>query len=253
MRERSQRKATNMKKILTAAVLGITLSAFSTIVLAQSESREAILQEIETKRAELARLEKRFLSADDEDRLAHADFLKRPDTGLIRLLPREVFDKASKLTIRGGGAYYSFTRLTHEYGFGSDLELQQKYLSVGFAGADYGMLLNIGDVPLENVEIEYPSVKTLLTHVAAADEPLARVEQRRFANGTIIEGVSYKNRVPLQVNATYLLRSVNYSNSDVLVVFRVVRQDLDGSAIILWKLLKKYPKPELARTNQPAN
>jgi hypothetical protein len=31
--------------------------------------------------------------------------------------------------------------------------------------------------------------------------------------------------------------------SDVLVVFRVVRVDSDGSATIVWKLLKKYGKP----------
>jgi hypothetical protein len=32
-----------------------------------------------------------------------------------------------------------------------------------------------------------------------------------------------------------------------------VRKDTDGSVIIVWKLLKKFPKPELARTVQAAN
>ena len=36
---------------------------------------------------------------------------------------------------------------------------------------------------------------------------------------------------------------------DVLVAFRIIRKDDDDSVIILWKLLKKYPKPELARNN----
>jgi hypothetical protein len=33
----------------------------------------------------------------------------------------------------------------------------------------------------------------------------------------------------------------------LLVALKVVRQDTDGSLIIAWKLLKKFPKPELAR------
>ena len=35
--------------------------------------------------------------------------------------------------------------------------------------------------------------------------------------------------------------------SDVLVAFRVVRFDNDGSAIIAWKLLKSFSKPQLNR------
>src|SRR5262249_1579301 len=36
----------------------------------------------------------------------------------------------------------------------------------------------------------------------------------------------------------------NYEEDDVLVVFRVHRQDTDGSLIIAWKLLKRYPTPQ---------
>jgi hypothetical protein len=49
------------------------------------------------------------------------------------------------------------------------------------------------------------------------------------------------------VGATYILRSIDYSESDVLVAFRVVRRDTDGSVIIAWKLLRKYAVPQLAR------
>jgi len=59
--------------------------------------------------------------------------------------------------------------------------------------------------------------------------------------------VSYKSRLQLRLNSTYLLRSVLYDTSDAIVAFKVVRIDNDDSAIILWKLLKKYPTPYLAR------
>src|SRR3989442_11049171 len=97
-----------MKPIFAAALFLAILPALGSSVFAQSESREELLKEIETKRTELSALEKQFLAPSDEDWSAYAEFLKQPNTGLIRLLPREVYDKDSRLTIRGGGAFYSF-------------------------------------------------------------------------------------------------------------------------------------------------
>jgi hypothetical protein len=239
-----------MKRFFVVTWFILTLLFGSLIVLAQSQSREEVLKAIETKRAELSALEQRFLSPTEEDRALYAAFLKLPKTGLIRILPRETYDSHDKptMTIRGGGAYYSFTKRTHEYGSSTDIGLEQGQLKVGFAGADYGMLTNIGNVPLENVSLETPAARILAAHNPATEEPQARVEQRRASEGTIVEGVTFKNRLPLRLNSTYLVRTVNYYESDALVAFRVVRIDTDDdSAIILWKLLMKYPVPQLDR------
>ena len=234
--------------IFVALFLGLSIA-----VSAQSESRDQVLSQIEAKRAELAALEKKFLSPSEEDQAASAEFLKQPDTGLVRLLPRETYDqfpdKPAKLMIRGGGAYYSFTRLTHEYGYGSDIELDSNYLSVGFAGADYGMVQKVGDVALEEISIDLPNSRFISTYKPPTLEPEVRSEQRRFSVGALVDDTLYKNRVRVETNATYLLRSISFDRTDVLVAFRVVRKDTDGSVIILWRLLKKYPKPELARNN----
>jgi hypothetical protein len=94
-------------------------------------------------------------------------------------------------------------------------------------------------------------VKFLADYSTVLEEPQARVEQRRFGGGTNIDGVMYSQRVRAQVKATYIVRSINYSSSDVLVAFRVLRKDTDGSLIIAWKMLREYPIPDLARnTNQ---
>ena len=225
-------------------LLVVALSFFSIDVCAQVASREDLLKETESRREELVSLEKKLLAPSPEDQAAFATFLRQPDTGIIRLIPRE-----NKLTI--GGAYYSFSRLTHEYGYGSDIELQQDYLSVGFAGADFGMLTDLGDVPLEDIVLEQPTVRFLAGYEPPRREPDARSEHRRASEGFTYEGTSYRNRLPVEVKTTYLLRSINYDQADVLVAFSVVRKDIDRSVIIVWKLLKKYPKPELARTNLP--
>ena len=245
-----------MRLFLTALSVLVLVSALQVTGLAQSTSREDLRQQLETKRAELQKLEDQFLAPSDEDRTAFAEFLKQPDTGLIRLLPREVYDqfpnKPAKLTIRGGGAYYSFARLTHEYGYGSDIELSSGYLSVGFAGADYGLMTTIGQVPLEEISSEHPIAAFLASYKPPTEEAEARQHRSFRPTGKIIDGVTYQERLPVQVNTSYLLRSINYDDSDVLVAFRIVRKDSDGSVVLAWKLLKKYPKPMLTRS-QAAN
>lgn len=242
-----------MRKISIVSLIVATISVLSFSLVAQAQSRHELLSQLETKRAELQKLEEQFLAPADEDRARFAEFLNQPDTGLVRLLPRESFgevpNKPSKLTIRGGGAYYSFVRLSHEYGYGSDIELQRNYLSVGFAGADYGIMAMLDEVPLENVTPELPPAAFLLGYNPPSEEAAASQEQRAFAAaGKTIDGVTYRGRLPVQVNATYLLRSISYGDWDVLVAFRVVRKDSDNSVILAWKLLKKFPKPELTRT-----
>jgi len=236
-----------MKRILSATLFVAVLGTFSSNAFAQSESRDDAIKQIQAKRAELAVLEKKILVPSEEDRTANAEFLAQPDTGLIRLMPRETYDYV--LAVRGGGAYYSFINLSNEYGRGSDLSLEQNFLSVGFAGADYGMLINVGDIPLDQVNAEIPGIGFLTAYRAVEEEPKARIEARRFSEGTTVDGVLFKRRQRAQVNTTYVVRSIQYSNSDVLVAFRVLRKDRDGSLIIKWKLLKSYPVTDLAQRN----
>ncbi len=76
-----------------------------------------------------------------------------------------------------------------------------------------------------------------------------RTEAESSQGARVIDGATYKRRVPVEVGATYVLRSIDFDTSDVLVAFRVVRQDTDGSLIIAWRMLEKYPTPRLARNN----
>jgi len=236
-------------KFKLLAPLFLAVLCAGTNVFAQSESRAETLKQIEIKRAELASLEKKFLAPAEEDRALYAQFLSQSDTGMIRLLPRESFDREDKMTIRGGGAYYSFALLTHAYGRGSDLELQQNHLSVGFAGYDYGLLVKAGNGPLDEVTFEHPSVRILANYQIGTTEAEARSEYRRIGAGAHIDGVDVRNSLPVEVNANYVLRSINYPDSDVLVALKVIRKDEDGSVTILWKLLKRFPKPEVAKGN----
>jgi hypothetical protein len=235
------------RKLFAVALSFVCVQLWCAGTLAQTGDRAKAAAEIESLREQIKAREATLLAPADEDRKAHAEFLALPDTGLVRLLPREKWD--GKLSTRGGGAYYSFAQLTHEYGYGSDVELQQGHLGVGFAGADFGFMLSLGDVPLEGVTEESEAVRFMASFQTPAPEPEARKAQRQFAGvGSQSGQWTYKNRLPAVEGQTYALRSVNYRYSDVLVAFRVLRKDTDGSVVLLWKLLKKYPKPVLQMT-----
>jgi hypothetical protein len=198
-------------------------------------------------------LTKGLLAPALEDRLLHEDFLKQSKTGLIRLMPRENYDWEAYTTvpvqikIRGGGSYFSFFHRTHAYGYGSDLGLERNKLRVGFAGASYGMIADLGDVPIESISDQDSRFVFMSNYEPRSIEEEARAEFVKLRAGLTVDGNAYRSSVPAKSQNTYMLRSIDFRTSDVLVAFRVTRIDGDGSAIIAWKLLKTFPTPQLKR------
>jgi hypothetical protein len=206
----------------------------------QELTREQKLGKISELRSQVENLEKDVLSpAENDVRLAEKQGLN-----VFRLMPREVYD--GKLDIRGGGAYYSFTRKTHEYGYGSDIELQQGNLSVGFAGADYGFIFDLGETPLADVTKETNEVIFLAGYKPPTIMTEVRSEQAKARNYEV-NNIIYKENLPAVVGNTYVLRSINFRNSDVLVALKIHRKDTDGSLVIFWKMLETFEKPLIAQ------
>ena len=238
-----------MKKIVAVTTFSLTVILACLSVVAQTQSRDDVIKDIEAKRAELAELEKKVLAVSDADRAEFATFLSQPKTGIIRLLPRETYSGNAKraIALNGGGAYYSFAHSTHEYGRGSDISLEQGHLKVGFAGADYGLLLNLGDISLEDVASDHVATRALLDYTPPIKEGDVRGEYQKLWQGIELSGFNFKSRVPAKVSNTYLVRSISIDTSDTLTAFRIVRQDTDGSIILLFKLVKTFPVPKMER------
>lgn len=205
-------------------------------------------------------VKKGLLAPSAQDLVANATFLQQKDTGLMKLLPGEIDQRADRKTkrvkIRGGGAYYSFFYVSHDNIWGADLQLDQNALSVSSPGPDYGVLRDLGDVSLADVSADDPRAAFMATYQPARNGLDARCEIQRFHDGVTMNGSLYKLSLPVKVNSTYLLRSINYGRSDLLVGFRVIRQENDGSVTILWKLLKQFWRPTFERVvhvNPPIN
>jgi hypothetical protein len=273
---------TETKAFIAVCLAALTLSFLSLNTLAQSpgwdpatgnrteiydpwkKTDQQWYRALERPRSEDRVVKKGLLAPAAQDRTDYATFLKGSDTGLIRLLPDP---RAHASLIRGGGSYYSFHYLSHEYGSGTDIQLQrpmvfifgsapQKWLdrihdslAVGFAGDNYGMMTNLGNVPLGEISAKDPRARFLATYEPPRFESDARCQAHRFVGGEMIDGRLYKKSLPVQVGATYLLRSINYDESDVLVALRVARQDDDGSVIIAWKMLKDFRPRKLENIN----
>lgn len=218
------------------------------VLTPQSPSREHLESEIQILFAELKEAEKQFLAPSVEDQAKFAQFLSQPDTGLIRLLPRKTYEQ--RLTVRGGGAYFSFVLLTHEYGHGSDIELDAAQFSVGFAGADFGFITRLGKIPIEDATRDHPGAQFLNSFTVPTTRAGADEQHRRGHSGFEVNGFNYRSTFPVKKKATYLLRSINYRDSDVLVAFKIVRQEPDGSVVLLWKILKRFPVPLLEASSQ---
>jgi hypothetical protein len=188
------------------------------------------------------------------ERATYAQFLKQPHSGLVRLLPEK--DKVVSVErlgkegstvylFSGGGAYYSFTKLDHWADAWADLKLKNGNLEVAFRPDVLGAITMLGDVPIESLTSDSLGVSILAKYARPVERMRAMSEYERFKGGVTLAGYELQTQVPIHENKTYALRSIAYGRSDLLVGVRVVKQNEDGSVLLLWKRLHKFSVPKL--------
>lgn len=199
---------------------------------------------------ELTAKEKKLLAPAASDQQAYARFLRQPATGLFRLLsvkPLLVNVKTLRekkdLPLAGGGAYYSFTKLTHDLDKWAELRLRDGELQTGFTPRSLGVLAVVGELALEQVNLTHPTVKLLANYEPPATLPEFQRQAALIRAGLSAEGVTYKAAISVSPNTTFVLRTISYDRADVLLLLRVVRQAEDASVTILWKRLASFSKP----------
>ncbi len=112
------------------------------------------------------------------------------------------------------------------------------------------MITVLDAATIESVTMDHPVARYLAAHKPPVKLLDARVEQKRTREGITSDGVFYSRRAPAIVGKTYLLRSIDYDTSDVLVCFQARRKDDDGSWILAWRVLEEYEKPTLERATE---
>jgi hypothetical protein len=210
---------------------------------AQDLSREQKIQKIDELNAQIKILEKDILLPDTKD----LEKAQKENFNVVRILPREKYDR--KLTIQGGGSYYSFTKTSHDYQNIAQIGLEQNNLKVGFAGADYGFIADLGRVSLADITKETIEASFLLNYKPPVNLSEIRSEQRKAWNYEV-GGVTYKSNIPAVVGHAYVLRAITFDRADVLVALKIHRKDTDGSLIVFWKMLEVFGVPTIKRDGE---
>jgi hypothetical protein len=185
--------------------------------------------------------QKKLLQPSPNDVASFARFLGRPKTGILRLLPREKYDYTNLMPIRGGGAFYSFTRLSHEANPWSDIKFQDDQLHTGFNDQGLGLMAVIGNAALEDVGLDNPAVRLLSQLALPALYAEHKTQAYRNKSGFKAGGSVYQSTLPAQLDVTYVLRSTIYNGMDSVIAFRIIRRDSDGGITLLWKMLSQLP------------
>ena len=209
--------------------------------------------------------QKKQLQPKDEDSQAYAQFLVQPKTGIFRLLPdlecetNSLIIKADETCLKAipESSFYSFREQEHTREIQADIRLKSNYfISDGILSQ--GILVNLGDVALQNVTTQSAGLKFLNDYVPQELNKEAQKQFLQITNGIKSGGYEYRTIMLANENATYAMRVIAYKGSvvrsyrgfrfdllqgdkriDLILAFRVIRRDNDSGLTILWKELAR--------------
>jgi hypothetical protein len=219
--------------------------------------------------------ELKLIAPNPEDLQKYAVFLKQSDTGLLKLINDAGCSENSKIVVAtaeclkykfpGAGSSYSFRTNSYRLPRLADLTFADN----GFQATGnhlHGIFVNIGDIPLEQVNLNTHGLKPLLSFEPSTEFKAAAKVDEILSKGVAIDGFIYRRALYVKENTTFALRSIAYRGKsyravrgitynelnfdkrrDVIVVFRIVRTHEDGSVSILWKKLYDEKATKLNR------
>lgn len=216
---------------------------------------------------------------DSQEPQTYAKLLALPNTGIFRVLPNSVYLRPLN-TLQNQlqpsvSQRYPFPSLDEaSQGFNPSLALQTVNENFQFmhSGIDYSLMVDVGDVPLDKVELSTPEF--LLNYQPPQQLEALQVDRRRFLTGkdqNWQQSQVYLDSAKAVLNHTYLVRTLQFQlpemilnrqpisphhsrarqqlaemkSSDIILAFRPVRRRNDGSYTVIWRVLKKLPAPSI--------
>lgn len=204
----------------------------------------------------------------------YAAFLKLENTGIFKLFPN--FNCLTDDLIRIDGECANFVPMSSDFSFRQKAYIDSQYSDIQFSGDELrstsfftqGMLLSLGDVPIEGVSLEGVSEFEKIVPAKNIDEATAAAAEFQKI------GQVLSSRIKPQLNATYALRVIAYKvansfppitdktsqiqlrfmslafdkRSDEIIAFRIIRKDELGGLTIVWKRLQKLDAPKIKFT-----
>lgn len=211
------------------------------------------------------------------DLITYKDFLSQPKTGLFRLFPD--LECESKLVVRIGGGCgeavshswsYSFRQKDYSNDILFDVKLKGGNI-ISDSFHSQGILVDLGNVPLENILIADEGIKFLVDFKPETRLRDARNQFLQIEKGIASANYFYAKSVKAKESRTYAARLIAYKKQvlhssrfsglsgdivkylklnedqriDLIIAFRIIRKDGDGNLTILWKELNRQNSPKL--------
>lgn len=216
-----------------------------------------------------------LLAPADADKHRYAEFLRTANSGLIKLVSDKGCAANAKiivatadclaLSMPGAGSSYSFRK--RNYGIARLADVTFTENSFQATGKHlHGIFVNIGDVPLETINLQTNGLGFLTEFKPEVDFQKAKYLDEQLTAGVKKGGFVYRRALRAVDNTTYVLRSIAYRGTylravsgltynelavdkrfDVTVAFRIVRRHDDGAVTILWKQLARQTSPKTKR------
>lgn len=117
--------------------------------------------------------------------------------------------------------------------------------------ADFGFIRDIGDVPLDKIVLTDVQLQPLVRFRPPTDKASLAAEQKRIAESALDPNFALKSQAPAIVGHSYVLRGVDYGGMDLVIAFRVVREDTDHSLILIMTELRRIWGPLLTDDYSP--
>ncbi|NNE98335.1 MAG: hypothetical protein HKN25_04860 [Pyrinomonadaceae bacterium] len=214
-----------------------------------------------------------LLDAGEPYQKKYAEFLSQKRTGLIKLVPFQgcgekakvisVSPKCLKYDFPGSGSSYSFRLGSYRIRRLADITYFKKSL-IARGVLNGAIFVALGDVPIENVGLKTPGVGFLSRYKPVKTPHAAMEAAKRFAQGVKRDGFIYGRGVHVGDQNTFVMRSIAYRGKflrseagvvyneldfdkrrDIVVAFRIEKVEKDGSATIVWKILRESKSPKL--------
>lgn len=208
----------------------------------------------------------------------YAEFLRGQNTGLTKLISDSgcadntkiivATEECLKYTMPGAGSSYSFRTESYRIPRLSDILFTDNSFQASGVLL-HGIFINVGDVPLNEVTLKTDGINFLVNFQPETDYEKAKELDLILSEGIRNGNFLYRRGLYAVENTTFVLRSIAYAGRyyravrgvtynefafdkrrDVIVAFRIVDKDNDGSVTILWKMLANKKSPRVKRSQK---
>ncbi len=223
--------------------------------------KNAAIEPINLSVFRLSKKDLQLIAPHETDKSQYADFLRLPDTEITKILNVSCFgvgdielSAGCKSGIPGYGKFYSFNHKRHLPSKLSNIQLVKDWFAAtGFL--TQGLIVSLGEIDIRDVSLHSQGVRFLSAFVPAETSTGAEKQAEKIKIGIEAENYIYKQAEKIKENNVYAMRSISYRSkiktasfdkrTDIIVVFKVIRIEKDGSVVLIWRKLQSKDAPKI--------